>query len=74
MKKTHSYRYLGADGSILDSEIYLEGIYSIKRIKLIADNGKALTKDGTHYAQAVIVSSEAEAELYYEVDLLGQVN
>lgn len=74
MKKINSYRYLGSDGSILDSDVYLEGIYSVKRIKLMADKGKVLTKDGIHTYQAIIVPSESEAALYYEIDNLGQVN
>lgn len=71
MKKINLYRYLGADGGIIDSVVYLEGIYSVKRIKLIADAGKLLTKDGIHFSQAVI-TSEQDVMLYYEVNDLGQ--
>ena len=72
MKQVNSYRYLGADGGIIDSEVFLEGIYSIKRIKLIADEGKVLTKDGIRFFQAIVVP-EKDVTLYYEVDsLYGQ--
>lgn len=71
MKKINSYRYLGVDGGIIDSEVYLEGIYSIKRIKLVADAGKKLTKDAIHFYKAIIVP-ESEVNLYYEVEDLGQ--
>ena len=45
MKQTTMYRYLGVNG-VIDSPVLLEGIYSVKTIRLTADDGKALTEDG----------------------------
>ena len=44
MKKEILYHYLGVNGTIL-SPVYLEGIYSVKKVKLTAESGKRLTKD-----------------------------
>jgi hypothetical protein len=67
MKKINSYRYLGSDGSIIDSVVFLEGALCVKRLKLVADEGKVITKDGIHFSQAAFVS-EQDADLYYEID------
>lgn len=65
MKKETYYTYLGVNGTIT-SPVYLEGIYSVKKIKLIADTGKLLTKDGEHkYSQISI--PENEVDKWYEV-------
>ncbi len=55
MKQTTMYRYLGVNG-VIDSPVLLEGIYSVKTIRLTADDGKALTKDGKVLVHAVNVS------------------
>ena len=66
MKKTTMYRYLGTNG-VIDSPVYLEGIYSVKIISLIADEGKALTKDGKNFVESVRVATEEEAAQWREV-------
>ena len=66
MKKTTMYRYLGTNG-VIDSPVYLEGIYSVKTISLIADEGKALTKDGKNFVESVRVATEEEAAQWREV-------
>ena len=45
MIKEVLYQYLGTNGTIL-SPVHLEDIYYVRKYKLIADNGKKLTKDG----------------------------
>ena len=44
MIKQITYTYLGTNG-VLTTPIHIEGVYSIKKIVLIADAGKQLTKD-----------------------------
>lgn len=66
MKKQIMYRYLGTNG-VIDSPVHLEGIYSVKRIKLIADEGYLLTKDGKDFVKVVQLSDEAEVSEWREV-------
>ena len=66
MKQTIIYRYLGTNG-IIDSPVYLEGIYSVKTITLTADEGHVLTKDGRHFVKATRVANEAEIAEWREV-------
>lgn len=66
MTKQITYTYLGTNG-VLTTPIHLEGIYSVKRIVLIAEDGKQLTKDGKTFVHKVAVSSEEEALLWKEV-------
>ena len=61
MKQTTMYRYLGVNG-VIDSPVLLEGIYSVKSIQLVADDGKALTKDGKNFVHSVRVSESEVAE------------
>lgn len=70
MKKEIFYTYLGMNG-IINSPVYLEGIYSIKKVRLIADANKGLTKDGEHF-QVIVEIPEAEINEWREVSLLGQ--
>lgn len=65
MKQTTMYRYLGVNG-VIDSPVLLEGIYSVKTIRLVADDGKALTKDGKTFVHAVNVSA-SEVDEWREV-------
>ncbi len=65
MKKSILYEYLGTNG-IIRSGVFLEGIYSIKKINLIADVGKQLTKDNKTFCFSVIVP-ENEVSEWYEV-------
>lgn len=66
MFKQITYTYLGTNG-ILTTPIHLEGIYSVKKIILSAEDGKALTKDNKNFVKKVTVSSEEEASLWREV-------
>ena len=66
MKKTIMYRYLGVNG-VIYSPVYLEGIYSVKSITLVADEGKVLTKDNKTFVKSAKVANEEEAALWKEV-------
>lgn len=66
MIKQVTYTYLGTNGT-LTTPIHLEGIYSVKKIVLTADEGKKLTKDNINLVDRVIVRSDEEVELWKEV-------
>ena len=65
MKQTVMYRYLGVNG-VIDSPVLLEGIYSVKSVSLVADEGMVLTKDGKTFVKSVRVP-ESEVALWREV-------
>ena len=67
MRKEILYHYLGVNGTIL-SPVYLEGIYSVKKIKLTAEEGKRLTKDYINYHISVTVPENQVAE-WHEVNI-----
>lgn len=71
MKKQVLYEYLGTNGIIL-SPIHLEDIYYVRKIKLIAENGKGLIKDGYNTPVKTTIIPEKELELWSEVDYSGQ--
>jgi len=66
MKKEIRYTYLGTNG-IIESAVHLEDTYYIRKVRLMADPGKKLTKDGKTFCQIIIVP-EQDVELWYEVD------
>ena len=66
MTKQITYTYLGTNG-VLTTPIHLEGIYSVKKIVLIAEPGKQLTKDGKTFVRKVAIANEEEAILWKEV-------
>ena len=66
MKKEIRYTYLGTNG-IIESAVHLEDTYYIRKVRLIADPGKKLTKDGKTFCQSITVP-EQDVELWYEVD------
>ena len=66
MQKEILYQYLGTNGSIL-SPVHLEDIYYIRKIRIFADEGKQLTKDGINFKKAITVPEE-DADNWYEVD------
>lgn len=68
MKQTIIYTYLGTNG-VIDSPIHLEGIYSVKKIRLQADEGKVITKDGVNFFDSIIVP-ENEVDQWTEI---GQI-
>lgn len=59
------YEYLGTNGTIL-SPVHLEDIYYVRKLKLQADNGKKLTKDGKTFVKTVIIPEE-ELDEWQEV-------
>ncbi len=61
MTKEIYYEYLGTNGTIL-SPVHLEDIYYIRKLKLHADNGKRLTKDGKTMHTSVVIPEEEENE------------
>lgn len=65
MKKEILYNYLGTNGTIL-SPVFLEGAYSVKKIRLIAEEGKQLTNDGIHFHTVIIIPAN-ELDNWYEV-------
>ena len=64
--KQVTYTYLGTNGTLV-TPIHLEGIYSVKKITLIADEGKVLTKDYVNFVRKITVNSEEEAKLWNEI-------
>ena len=60
MEKTTIYTYLGTNG-VINSPVHLEGIYSVKKIRLKAEKGKVITKDGVNFFNSVVVP-ENEAD------------
>lgn len=69
MKKEVRYTYLGTNG-IIESPVHLEDIYYIRKIRLTADKGKRLTKDGINFSFIVTVP-EDEVDLWFEVEKNG---
>ena len=65
MTKEKIYTYLGVNGTIT-SPVYLEGIYSVKKIRLIADANKILT-NGSQRVSSITVP-EDEVENWTEID------
>lgn len=62
MTKQIYYRYLGTNGTLL-SPIHIEGVYSVKLIKIIADPDKILTcDDGITRKNSVLVPEEEEKD------------
>lgn len=57
MTKIVMYEYLGTNGTIL-SPIHLEDIYYVRKLQLLADNNKRLTKNGKDFVQNVIIPEE----------------
>ncbi len=66
MTKQIFYRYLGTNGTLL-TLILIEGVYSVKLIKIIADSDKILTcDDGITWRNSVLVPEE-EVEKWVEI-------
>ena len=59
------YRYSRADGGITDSPKKPEGVEYTERVRLVADDGKMLTRDGVELCPAIDADS---AEGWAEVD------
>lgn len=69
MKKNFLYTYLGTNGTIT-SPVYLENIYSVRKVSLSAEENKILT-DGKVYRKNVIVP-EGQEKAWREIDDPGQ--
>lgn len=65
MTKYELYRYLGVNG-VIESPIYIEGVYCIKLCKLVASSGHLLT-NGLERVQTITVPI-AEADEWTEVE------
>ena len=65
MTKIVMYEYLGTNGTIL-SPIHLEDIYYVRKLQLLADNNKRLTKNGKDFVQSVVIP-EGELDQWKEV-------
>ena len=55
MTKTVYYTYLGTNG-VIESPVHLEDIFYIRKLNLIADAGKRLTKDGKNFYTAITLT------------------
>jgi len=62
MIKTVLYTYLGTNGTIT-SPVHLEGIYSVRKVRLEAEKNKVLTKDAGITTTKTIVVPEDEVSL-----------
>ena len=63
MKREVLYQYIGTNGTIL-SPVHLEDVYYIRKIHLIADEGKNLTKNGNKLVSSIIIPEEEEQDWY----------
>ena len=63
MTKEVMYVYLGTNGTIC-SPVHLEDIYYIRKIRLWADDGKVITKDGKNYSYRALVPEDEVNQLY----------
>ena len=70
MKREILYTYLGTNGTITTT-IHIEGTYYIRKLRLIAEEGKVLTKDNINYRYSTIIPEEDE-DLWIEIDDPGQ--
>lgn len=66
MTKQIYYRYLGTNGTLL-SPIHIEGVYSVKLIKIIADPDKILTCDNGITRKNSVLVPEEEVSNWVEV-------
>lgn len=67
MRKETYYTYLGTNGT-LTTPIHLEGIYYTTFLKVTADPGKYLTKDGKNFVKNITVFDEEELKKWSEVE------
>lgn len=65
MTKYDLYRYLGVNG-VIESPVYIDGIYSIKLCKMVAASGHLLT-DGNERVQTITVPA-SEIDKWVEVE------
>lgn len=72
MIKNIYYTYLGTNGTVT-TPVFLENIYSVKTIELIAEPEKVLTKDNGKTFYLSIKIPESEMEQWKEIDIPGQI-
>lgn len=65
MTKTILYTYFGTNG-VITSEVHLENISALKKVRLTADKGKVLT-NGT-VSLEIVVTTEENADNWKEID------
>lgn len=65
MIKEKIYTYLGVNGTIV-SPVFLEGVYSVRKLRLTADKGKMLT-NGEKVVPYVIIP-ETDLVNWTEID------
>lgn len=61
MTKTVYYTYLGTNG-VIESPVHLEDAYYVRKLRLEADAGKQLTKDGKTFRTVVMIPEDELAE------------
>ena len=66
MTKEIYYTYLGTNGTIT-SPVHLEDIYYTRKVALISDKGKVLTKDGGKTVVNKVVVPEEAVESWKEI-------
>ena len=71
MRKQVLYEYLGTNG-VITSPVHLEDIYYVRKLKLIAEDKKALKRKDSDTYHGVIIIPEDEFDLWEEVDYSGQ--
>lgn len=67
MTKDVLYQYLGTNGVIL-SPVHLEDIYYIRKLRLSADEGKMLIKEGSSIPVFSTIIPEDELAKWSEVE------
>lgn len=65
MTKEVIYRYLGTNG-VIESPVFLEDVYSVRLLRLKADNGKLLS-NGERVALSVLIP-ENELSQWHEIN------
>lgn len=65
MTKTILYTYFGTNG-VITSEVHLENISALKKVRLIADEGKVLTNGVV--SLEVVITTEDSADSWKEID------
>lgn len=66
MKKQIFYTYLGTNGTIT-SPVHLEDIYYTRKIKLMADEGYVLSRDGGKTIKYSVLVPEEEVNEWSEI-------
>lgn len=66
MTKDILYQYLGTNGTIL-SPIHLEDVYYVRKVRLSADAGKMLKKQGEKNKVFSVIVPEDEVPMWEEI-------